>query len=438
MARRSTRLSSIQTSQPTTTSTKKRTAPTASATSTPRATKAAKRTSAVNGSAKTTPKTSQHFPKREYDDATGLTSSSEDVDGDDDAVSEAGSDFAAAAAESAVEVMSEPSSEEALESESEEVKPRRGKGGRGDMGKGKGTGLVVRSKGKGEALPAPGTEVVIKKPKARGAGETAYEDRRVHPNTLVFLGELRRNNEREWLKMHDPDFRQAEKDWKSFVECLTEKLMEVDDEIPELPVKDIVFRIYRDVRFSPDPTPYKPHFSAAWSRTGRKGPYGAYYLQISQGESFIGGGSWCPESQPLSRLRTDIDRRPQRFKSVLMDERMRKEFLGGAPKDEKKVVQKFVSSKTNKEYALKTRPQGYDKDHIDIDLLRLKNFTIGRQLTDEEVVSPNFLDRVADLMGVMKPFIHYLNNVIMPDPDAEDDEEEEDDSDEDDPDEADE
>lgn len=70
-----------------------------------------------------------------------------------------------------------------------------------------------------------------------------------------------------------------------------------------------------------------------------------------------GGGSWCPESQPLSRLRTDIDRRPQRFKSVLMDERVREEFLGGAPKDGKKVVQKFVSSKTNKEYALKTRPQ---------------------------------------------------------------------------------
>lgn len=96
--------------------------------------------------------------------------------------------------------MSEPSSEEALESESEEVKPRGGKGGRGGMGKGKGAGLVVRSKGKGEALPAPGTEVVIKKPKARGAGGTAYEDRRVHPNTLEFLGELRRNNEREWLK----------------------------------------------------------------------------------------------------------------------------------------------------------------------------------------------------------------------------------------------
>lgn len=201
MARRSTRLSTNQVSPHTTnTTTKKRTAPTASATSTPRATKAAKRTSAVNGSAKTTPKTSQHFPKREYDDATGLTSSSEDLDGDDDGASDAGSDFAAAAAESAVEVMSEPSSEEALESESEEVKPRGGKGGKGGMGKGKGTGLVVRSKGKGEALPAPGTEVVIKKPKARGAGGTAYEDRRVHPNTLEFLGELRRNNEREWLK----------------------------------------------------------------------------------------------------------------------------------------------------------------------------------------------------------------------------------------------
>jgi len=57
--------------------------------------------------------------------------------------------------------------------------------------------------------------------------------------------------------VHDPDFRASEKDWKSFLEQLTEKICEIDDTVPELPVKDIIFRIYRDIRFSPDPTPYK-------------------------------------------------------------------------------------------------------------------------------------------------------------------------------------
>ncbi|KAK0282268.1 hypothetical protein LTR35_000675 [Friedmanniomyces endolithicus] len=103
----------------------------------------------------------------------------------------------------------------------------------------------------------PGTQLIIRKPKARPAGKTPYGDSTIHPNTLLFLKDLAANNNREWLKMNDAEFRQAEKDWHSFVEQLTERLAAIDDTIPELPVKDVVFRIYRDVRFSPDPTPYK-------------------------------------------------------------------------------------------------------------------------------------------------------------------------------------
>ncbi|KAG8629671.1 hypothetical protein KVT40_003536 [Elsinoe batatas] len=456
MARRSGRLSGIrnESSETVNQASKKRSR--SDMAPTPRATKQAKKTTTTSSDStprastrqKTTPKKSQHFtdkPKREYDDATGLTSTDE---GDDDAEDE--SDFSAAEAngktsdhdDASDEDDEEDTEEPEISSEDDDKKRRRSKGrpapktqakAQRDVYKayGKQASLILPARdglngsgsngyGNGEEeLPEPGTELVIKKPKAKPAGKTPYKDERVHSNTLEFLGELRDNNRREWLKFHDPEFRQAENDWKSFVEKLTEKLTEVDDEIPELPVKDIVFRIYRDVRFSPDPTPYKAYFSAAWSRTGRKGPYAAYYIQISPGQSFLGGGSWFPESQPLARLRTNIDRRPADLKSILMNERLRKEFLNGAPKNEKKVVQAFTLSKMNAESALKTRPQGYAKDHVDIGLLRLKNFTIGRQLTDEEVVSPGFLELVADLMGVMKPFIRYLNSIVMPDPDAE-------------------
>nr|POF05978.1 hypothetical protein CFP56_53365 [Quercus suber] len=129
-----------------------------------------------------------------------------------------------------------------------------------------------------------GTQVIIKKIKARPAGDIPYSDDTIHANTMLFLSDLKVNNDRQWLKMHDAEFRQAEKDFYSFLEGLTEKLTEIDDTIPELPVKDIVsvciekmlygiftrtriqiFRIYRDVRFSKDPTPYKvsrPAFTA--------------------------------------------------------------------------------------------------------------------------------------------------------------------------------
>ncbi|KAK4905533.1 hypothetical protein LTR66_017800, partial [Elasticomyces elasticus] len=126
----------------------------------------------------------------------------------------------------------------------------------------------------------PGKAVYIEKPKARGDGGIKFVPQKIHPNTLEFLRDLKKNNDRVWLKAHDADFRTGWKDWESFVEVLTEKIAEIDETIPELPPKDLVFRIYRDIRFSKDPTPYKPHFSAAWSRTGRKGPYACYYVQI--------------------------------------------------------------------------------------------------------------------------------------------------------------
>ncbi|KAI1626710.1 hypothetical protein EDD37DRAFT_676358 [Exophiala viscosa] len=261
----------------------------------------------------------------------------------------------------------------------------------------------------------PGKQVFIAKPKPRGDGGVKYMPDRIHPNTMAFLKDLKNNNDREWLKMHDPDYRQSWKDWESFVETLTEKISQIDETIPELPPKDLVFRIYRDVRFSPDPTPYKPHFSAAWSRTGRKGPYAAYYVQIHPGgKSFVGAGLWMPEAQPLALLRTNIDRKSHKLKRVLMEPQMRKQILGGAS-DERKAIKAFVAQ--NSENALKTKPKGYDADNPNIEMLRLRNFTLGKAIPDEKVLSEHGLQNILDLIGVLVPFVTYLNSVVMPDED---------------------
>lgn len=202
----------------------------------------------------------------------------------------------------------------------------------------------------------PGQAIFIKLPKARLAGSTPYSPSTIHPNTFLFLSDLRANNDREWLKVHDADYRQSQADWASFVESLSEKIIEKDDTIPELPPKDLTFRIYRDIRFSPDPTPYKIHFSAAWSRTGRKGPYAGYYVQIQPGNaSFVGAGMWHPEAAPVAAMRRDFDRKSHKLKEVLMGAELRKEFLGGVSKEEGKVVAKFVGM--NGEGALKTKPK---------------------------------------------------------------------------------
>ncbi|KEF61887.1 uncharacterized protein A1O9_03459 [Exophiala aquamarina CBS 119918] len=90
----------------------------------------------------------------------------------------------------------------------------------------------------------PGKQVFIEKPKPRGDGGIKYEPTKIHPNTMEFLKDLRKNNDREWLKMHDPDYRTSWKDWESFVESVTERISELDETIPELPPKDLVSVVY--------------------------------------------------------------------------------------------------------------------------------------------------------------------------------------------------
>ena len=180
-------------------------------------------------------------------------------------------------------------------------------------------------------------------------------------------------------------------------------MIEVDDTIPDLPSKDIIFRIYRDVRFSNDPTPYKTHFAAAWSRTGRKGNYAHYYMHIAPGDCFVGGGIWMPEKDRLAVLRVEMDRQSARLKSCLMDDGIRKEFLQGSPKDEKKVVRAF--EERNKENALKRCPMGYEENNPNIGLLRLRNFTLGKKLKDNELVGSGGIDRLVHLLGTLTPFV---------------------------------
>ncbi|KAF4153302.1 hypothetical protein CNMCM6936_000670 [Aspergillus lentulus] len=337
----------------------------------------------------------------------------------------------------------------------------------------------------------PGKEVFIKKPKARDPGDIPYQDHTLHPNTMLFLQDLAKHNDRQWLKAHDADYRASKKDWETFVESLTEKISELDNTIPELPAKDIVFRIHRDIRFSKDPTPYKivggltiamtrrtfqlhghapaekapmpltmcicnPDLalSGFCTRTGLPSfrldsgqPLCLHHFTglrrrlwllrelvttmlpescplpplslghdvlSSQSVPFTGSGLWQPEADKLALLREDIDHNSHRLKAVLRRPDMRREFFNGIPDDEKKAVQAFVSQ--NKESALKTKPKGYEADNENIELLRLRSFTIGKPLSDSEFMASNVQERLAAIVGVMEPFVTYLNSVVMPDP----------------------
>ncbi|KAJ9165680.1 Glycoside hydrolase family 92 protein [Coniochaeta hoffmannii] len=266
-------------------------------------------------------------------------------------------------------------------------------------------------------------------PKLRDTGGVPYEDTRLHKNTMLFLKDLKANNKRSWLKSHDPEFRRALKDFDTYITTLTPHLITHDPTIPELPLKDVIFRIYRDTRFSRDPTPYKPHFSAAWSRTGRKGPYAVYYLHVQPGsQSFVGGGMYHPPAEPLARLRASIDERPWRWRRVLAEEGFRGTFLEGAMPGEEGAVGEFV--RRNQEGALKTKPKGFNADHRDIEMLKLKSFTVHKKVPDSVFTDKNGQEEIARILGALVGFVTHLNRIVMPDPGDDDDSEEEEDQDE--------
>ncbi|KAK3316429.1 hypothetical protein B0H66DRAFT_294663 [Apodospora peruviana] len=275
---------------------------------------------------------------------------------------------------------------------------------------------------------APQKVTFIPLPKLRDTGGIEYADDRLHKNTLAFLKDLKAHNKRTWLKSHDQEYRRSLKDWESYVMTLTDKIIEADETIPELPFKDVNFRIYRDIRFTNDPTPYKSHYGAAWSRTGRKGPYACYYVHVEPGKCFVGGGLWHPDGQAVQKLRASIDERPQRWRRVLTDPAFCRTFLpdarikgkkGGKELWEAAVLKAFAES--NKENALKTKPKGFIAEHRDIELLKLRNFTVGKKVPDDIFTSEAGQEEVAEIVRAMVGFVTHLNRIVMPDPGDDDD-----------------
>ncbi|WP_442266603.1 DUF2461 domain-containing protein [Tenacibaculum sp. ZS6-P6] len=208
-------------------------------------------------------------------------------------------------------------------------------------------------------------------------------------DTFQFLNKLAENNTREWFADNKPEFDTVQKDVKQFYKSIQEKL-EVHDEIE----KHKFFRIYRDVRFSKDKTPYKTHFAGSFSRNGAH-LRGGYYLRLKPGESFLAGGFWEPNKEDLFRIRKEIEIDASEFRAILTDAEFQKYFGDKFEGDE-----------------LKTAPKGFDKTHPDIDLIRKKGYIAIRNFTDKEVLSSNFINEIDVSYKALRPFFDLMSSVL--------------------------
>jgi uncharacterized protein (TIGR02453 family) len=212
---------------------------------------------------------------------------------------------------------------------------------------------------------------------------------------LEFLSELRDNNERAWFESNRAAYRAAKEQFEAFVDLLIGELGAFED-LAGVSAADCVFRIHRDVRFSKDKSPYKTHVAAAIASGGKKSSRLAYYIHIEPNdESLIAGGLHMPPAEQIARFREAIGRDAGPFKAIVGNEEYRG-FYG--PIDGEK---------------LKTAPQGYPRDHPEIELLRLKEVVAVHHMTDETVLSPDFAAHVVDAFIALKPFLDYLNAIVQ-------------------------
>lgn len=212
----------------------------------------------------------------------------------------------------------------------------------------------------------------------------------------AYLGELETNNNREWFNAHKERYLVLKGKFDEFVGSLIEKIALFDEEIRGLEVKDCVYRIYRDVRFSPDKRPYKNHFAAYMAaQGGRRSLRGGYYLHIQPGYSMLSGGIYCPQPAVLKQLRQDVYDNVEEFKSILEAPAFKKEFPG--------------LDNTN---VLKTVPVPFPKDFPDADLLKHKDYTVLSMKPDSFFQSGNVEQKILDVFQVLHPFNRFLNYTI--------------------------
>jgi uncharacterized protein (TIGR02453 family) len=210
-----------------------------------------------------------------------------------------------------------------------------------------------------------------------------------------FIKLLSENNNREWFANHKDIYTKEQNHIIDFADALLFELNKHD--IIETPTgKKVCYRIYRDVRFSKDKTPYCTYFSGSFRRA-TKYRRGGLYFHLEPNNSWLAGGFWSPNAEDLKRIREDIAFDSTPLRKII---------------NSKSFVSTFGALQGEQ---LKTSPKGFDATHEAIDILRYKQFLLIRKFTDAEVLSDSFLKEANQTFKNMRPFLDYMSEVLTTD-----------------------
>ncbi len=213
---------------------------------------------------------------------------------------------------------------------------------------------------------------------------------------LAYLADLSMHNEREWFHANKTRYTEATREFEALIGALMEELRKFDSQVPVVAPKELTFKLMRDTRFSHDKSPYLPAFRA---HIGPKGklpiPVGYYILVRPDGRSFLGGGLFADQFPDATRrIRDRIAAQGDQWEQILSAPEFRACFtLGGT--------------------TLQRVPRGYDPNHPQAAFLRHKSWYLEYPVTDDQVISPDFVPFAAEIFARMKDFHQFLNAALQ-------------------------
>lgn len=210
---------------------------------------------------------------------------------------------------------------------------------------------------------------------------------------MEFLRQLAVNNDRTWFKARKAQYDALRSPWEQDMERLIGLVANYDSQARGLSVKDSVFRIYRDIRFSHDKSPYKTYFSGVIGRGGRHAVQSCYYVHMGVQEMMLCGGIWWPEKAVLDQLRGLIDAEPQEFLDIVTSPAITSRY-------------QWMSQ------SLKSMPKGYAKDHPMAQYLKMKEYVLVMRVDEDYFDCEDWVERVAGDLQPLKPLHDFLNYVF--------------------------
>jgi uncharacterized protein (TIGR02453 family) len=214
--------------------------------------------------------------------------------------------------------------------------------------------------------------------------------------TLDFLKKLKNNNNREWFDSNKTEYLASKEIFEEFVSELIKGINKFDKKVSlDLKPKDCTFRIYKDVRFSKDKTPYKNNMSASINPGGKKSNIPGYYFHLEPDACFLAGSVYMPMPDVLKAIRQEIDYNPLPLINVLKSASFKKEFNG-----------------LDEEDKLKNPPKGFNKDHAHSEILKNKHFIVSQKFENKVILKKEGLIKTLDSFKAMYPFLDYLRKAI--------------------------